>query len=157
MNTVVMREVILISIVVLVILIILVIHKLTYRKLLTRKVKKSLEEMVFIHNGIFLKNGIEGDSESEKEEALKKIEDIVKVLGENLEKYEKHEIKKEKLELALNKSQTFWDRLFTMYPWVYKYDLYDGGAVSYAEHVSTYRHVKKKARKIKKEGRCKKN
>lgn len=147
MNTVVIREGILLAIVIVTMLVILGIHRISYRKLLTRKVKKSLEEMVFIHNGIFLNDRIEGNSETEKKDALNIIEDIVKFLGEDLEKYENHQIKKEKLELSLSKSQIEWNKLFTRYPWVYKYDLYDGGAADYMEHLHTYIHIKNKVNK----------
>lgn len=139
MNTIAIREGVLLGIVVIIMLIILGIRTLSYRKLLIRKMKISLEEMVFMHNGNFLKN----DSDSEAKDALEKIEIIVKFLGNDLEKYQHYEINKEQLELSFRKSQILWDELFTIYPWIYEYGLYDGGTADYPEHLRTYRYVKK--------------
>ncbi|ENY99500.1 hypothetical protein HMPREF1092_03173 [Clostridium thermobutyricum] len=147
MNTIYIREVILLGIVIIIMLIILGIYTVSYRKLLIRKIKTSLEEMVFIHNGIFLNN----DSDSENKDALEKIEIIVKFLGNDLEKYQHYEINNEQLELSFSKSQILWDELFTTYPWIYEYGLYNGGTADYPEHLITYRRIKKQNKIIDRE------
>lgn len=92
-----------------------------HRHNLICKVKAIMEQAVFLHNRVFL--DYEGE---EKQEALEKLENVVKNLGQLLEECKVKSIEIEKMDEEYNIYKNMYEDILEDYSWINKFNLYDG-------------------------------